>query len=376
MRSCLPILLAGLWLLVSCSSDNSDGPPKDELPDPGVATNYNVFIEENGSYSFQDFAADALDIEPVGSVGVNSSANPLFSDIEQSVFGLLLPRVDCGVDILRITPESTSQKSILEKLEACSIEVLGFAQSTQASFIVYSDTDPVSSEITYSVRSMSADGMSIIDAQLPGRAVDLDFASGKLFVLAYLSEAESNSAILEYNQDLSGDPVAHPVSTGGKLLTSLGSDRILLGFDDAHQVYQASSMTLADNILYQPGTEPGFTHESPASDPQGSLLYYLFDDPQTPVKERIAAIYESDRRTLVLYLVENFLSPDQREFQFDVGTVSAVGYDWANDLLIIGYQRASTPSMGGLLRLGLQPEFKFLDQTDLPGVPLIIYTSD
>ncbi len=374
MRTFLPGLLAGLWLFSSCSSDTTGEAPMDEQPDPGISTNYSIFLEENGTYSLQDISADALDIEALGTVDVSASAAPLFSDIEQSVFGILLPAANCGVDVLTHSPQASSRHSILTGLEACAVDILGFAQSLQASYIIYADEDPITSALRYSVRRMSADGTDFTDLELPGRAIDLDFSSGKLFVLAYLSEAETESAMVEFEADLSATPELHPVSTGGKLLTSMGTDRLLLGYEDAHQIYNSATMSLADNVLYQPGTEPGFTHERPLSDPEGNLLYFLFDDPQTSEKERIAAIYESNRRTLVLYLVENFLSPDQREFQFDVGSVTAVGYDAANDLLLIGYARATSSSHGGLLRLKLEPEFEFLDQLDLPAVPRTIYT--
>ncbi|SFR45451.1 hypothetical protein SAMN04490243_1703 [Robiginitalea myxolifaciens] len=375
MRTFLPGLLAGLWLFSSCSSDTTGDEPGDKQPDPGVATNYSIFLEENGTFSLQDISADALDIEALGTVEVNASAAPLFSGVEQSVFAILLPSANCGVDVLIYSPQTSTTHSILTGLEACTVDILGFAQSLQASYILYADEDPISITSRYTVRRISADGMDFTDIELPGRAIDLDISSGKLFVLAYLSEAETESALLEFNADLSGTPELHPVSTGGKLLTSLGTDRLLLGYEDAHQIYNSATMSLVDNILYQPGTEPGFTYERPLSDPSGNLLYYLFDDPQTPAKERIAAIYDSNRRTLVLYLVENFLSPDQREFQFDVGSVTAVGYDSENGLLIIGYARATSVNHGGLLRLKLEPEFQFLDQLDLPAVPRMIYTN-
>lgn len=374
MRTFLPVLLAGLWLFISCTSDATGEAPKDEQPDSGIATSYSIFLEENGTYSLQDISADALDFEALGTVDVSAMAAPLFSDIEQSVFGILLPGTNCEVDVLTYTPQASSKHSILTGLDACAIDIIGFAQSLQASYILYKREDPISFALRYSVRRISADGTDFTDSELPGRALDLDFSSGKLFVLTYLSGSESESALLEFNPDLSGTPEIHPVSTGGKLLTSLGTDRLLLGYEDAHQIYNSATMSLVDNILYQPGTEPGFTYERPLSDPSGNILYYLFDDPQTTDKERIAAIYESNRRTLVLYLVENFLSPDQREFQYDVGAVTAVGYDAANGLLIIGYARATRANQGGLLRLKLEPEFQFLDQLDLPAVPRIIYT--
>ena len=125
-------------------------------------------------------------------------------------------------------------------------------------------------------------------------------------------------------------------------------------------------------ISYEDGKEPKFHASNFNSfDNQGKLYYKMPTD--SGVHQHIPAIYDFVNNLAVLYYYENILTESQLEFEFKIGDTTMVSYDGENNILLVGYQKIDDGNKGGLLRIQLEPELKFLDNHDLEGVPYQIF---
>ena len=107
----------------------------------------------------------------------------------------------------------------------------------------------------------------------------------------------------------------------------------------------------------------------------GRRLFYLYTAPLDGGQvQQIPALYDLDRNTAVFYYFENFLSPVELDFEYDVSQATAIGFDAGNEYLLVGYARRQDPLRGGVFRLDIGEEFRLVDQTDLPAPPLALFT--
>ena len=155
----------------------------------------------------------------------------------------------------------------------------------------------------------------------------------------------------------------------------LNSSRLLVSYPDKHLVLDVESLRILQTVRYPEGLAPGFCGKAPLVSEDGSRLFYLYSASADGDQIRqIPALYDLSRNTAVFYYFENFLSPVELDFEYDVSEAKAIGYDVHNDFLLVGYVRRQDPLRGGVFRLDIGQEFRLVDQADLPAPPLAVFT--
>ena len=222
----------------------------------------------------------------------------------------------------------------------------------------------------YLLRRVELGSGAVLDLDLPALPIDVDTDGSRVFVLTHDElMAQTASLTVARLADLS-DTLSLELDQDARSLDMIGNRSLLISYPELHLLLDTQTLQAQETVRYQDGFQPGFLERSPFSSTDGSKLFYTYAE----VEGDIAAVYKVGSRTAVLYYFQNYLSPDQISFQYDIGAATAVGYDEANGLLLVGYAKASAGGLGGLLRLRLEPDLVFVDQLDLPGVPRIIFS--
>lgn len=209
---------------------------------------------------------------------------------------------------------------------------------------------------------------SFFDIALTNPPKDMAFANDRLFVLTLdvldsgknaLSVINTKTDIIIHNQLLSFD--ARRIFRGPQ-------ESIIVSYDHLHTTI--NSTTLANNnTMYGEGIEPNFKQASSLRIDSEGKLYYDMPGGSHSSYPTISAIYDFEENSAVLYAYENFLTEAQRNFEYEIERTTMVSYDEANNLLLIGYKKKGHQNKGGLLRIKPAPAPKFIDNTNLEGVP-------
>ncbi len=373
MKSYLPYLWAGLWLMGSCSTPDPD--PGADMPQPGFSVQYTLFPDPGLSTHLMEVAADASTLEPLPAADALPASDADFiwhQDVEG--FSMLLRQESCEVEAVLYDRESGNllRRPALADMDPCKTEVLSVIHDGSTLYILYSTEATEIKPEHHGLRKLSmTDGMAE-DLIIPERPVDLDKVSGKLLLLTQDTGDDPLSTIRTIDQQEMMEVSATPVGYDARMVLRLGMNQLLIGFEDAHMILSGTSLEIIDEVRYQAGSEPGFTGLHPWASGDGSVLYFPYPSVNPDDPGKIGGVYELDRRTLILYAFDNFLDAVQREVEYDIGQATAVGRDSRNGYLLIGYEKGTDPSKGGLLRLQTEPEFKFVDQADLLAPPIAI----
>jgi hypothetical protein len=373
MKSYLPLLGVGLWLLGSCST--SDPSPEGNPNPEGVPVDYTVITQRDNELLLFNYRADADEIAFLSEgPAFTKTEDPLVWNQDANGFSAVLPEGDCSGRAIWINASSgdLQEQAALSGLSPCEIEILALAHAPGKLYIAYS-VSPAGEESAYfGLRKLDMYNGEYRDIVLDARPVDLDRVGDRIYVLVS-DQGEASLNIIEIFEASTLEFI-HDTEVGfeAELLMRLGSDRLLLGLPDAHKELNSSTLQVMDNVRYQEGTEPGFSAKQPLASPEGGELYYRY---LMRENQEIGAIYHLARRTVVLYDFKNFLRPDQLEFEYNIGSATALGYDANNEILIIGYREASGQK-GGILRVETEPSLRFIDQLSLPSPPVAILTQN
>ena len=64
---------------------------------------------------------------------------------------------------------------------------------------------------------------------------------------------------------------------------------------------------------------------------------------------------------------------EDSNFEYEIETTTAVGYDEKNGLMLVGYKKLNiAANAGGIIRIKIAPEPMLIDNIDLDGVPIHI----
>ena len=371
MKSYLSLVGVGLWLLGSCST--ADPSPEENPNTEGISVDYTVITRTGNNLRLSNYMANAEELEFLAEGPVFSiSDTPLIWNQDAAGFSAVLPGENCAWGIIWLDPSGGSllEQEALSGLNACEIEIQALAHSAGKVFIAYSGAVEGEGSFYFGLRALDMTDGAYLDIALDALPVDLDSVGDRIYVLTRDEGASSLNTIEIFTTDNLEFIHGTEVGYEAELLMRIGSDRLLLGFPDAHKELSSNSLQVLDNVRYQEGTEPGFSSKQPIASSGGDELIYRY---QMREDQEIGAIYHLPERTAVLYDFENYLSPDQRDFEFDVGTTTATGFDADNAILIIGYQKASSQG-GGILRIQTEPSLRFIDQADLANPPFAILT--
>ena len=153
-----------------------------------------------------------------------------------------------------------------------------------------------------------------------------------------------------------------------------GMGNILVSYPNLHSLIDGNTMILGITTNYLLGKEPKFGYAK--SEFYGDhALYYPMESGSKSSYPNIAAVYDFKENMSVLYIYENFLSLEQRNLKYEIEDTTMVSYDAKNNLILIGYKKKGDSGKGGLMRIKPIPDPKFLDNVDLDGIPMELFSN-
>lgn len=362
-------------LIFSGCVKSGTGPDIDEKKDPGVEADYTLLLSSDGMLSAQalNATAESITLNPVESPFA-AMALPELTFREGSVLSLYHRLGDCSGEITKYNfDDQTSEKlQVFTDLGDCSLSVTALAHSETELFIGYAKEVAVK-DTDYFVRivNIQTSEPTFVDIALDKKPVQLALANNRLFILTFDAEITDENGLTV--MDLDTNALIHEMNLGynAKQIFKNIDGNLIISYDELHTVLNSTTLSV-QYTSYEPGKEPKFSNCSINYLDDTGKLYY-----QRPTGEdlhpNIPAIYDFSLNTVYLYIYENFLTTTQIAFEFEIGDTTMVGYDEANNLILIGYQKTGGTSKGGLLRVRPIPEPAFIDNIDLDGVPYSIF---
>ncbi|MBC2840728.1 hypothetical protein [Robiginitalea sp. SC105] len=375
MKAYLPLLLAGLWLVGSCTTPDSSG---GETPESVLRpADYTVLTGSGGTLGTALLSSDSEGIELSGGSEVYSGESlPELFYRNPGGLSFVTGQSPCDgrAGLYRYPEQILLTGEVLAGFDPCKSDLLSIAHAGTTLFLAIRNTENGEKPPAYILRKFPLEGGAPADLILEGQPVDLETDGNRIYVLVTNELTEGNSSRLVVvhagNMEILEDLALEP---GARSLTRVGQSSLLIGYPDLHQLLDMDSLTNLEKIRYQDSFRPGFCNQNPFSDATGERLFYTYPVTEGPwAGVSAAAVYDFPGRTLRIYYFDNFLTPGQLGNELDIGTASAVGYDRLNGLLLVGYRRASDPGRGGMLRLQIDGEFRYLDHIELPAAPFVI----
>ena len=264
---------------------------------------------------------------------------------------------------------------VFHDLDACELEIAAIAHNLNLFFIAY-EIPSTSKDNFYYIRIIESNGSNpntnFIDVAMDKKPLQLSFSGDSLFILLFDEDATEDYSLAIL--DGTTKQLIHQKNLGPtvqKIIKNTNGD-ILVSYPKQHTIISKSTFTVISDVRYLDGKEPkiGYSDNSYFAD---NRIFYSMQTELSPSYSKIPAVYDFATNTAILYLYENLLSLEEREFEFKIEDTSMVSYDSKNDLILVGYKKKNNSSLGGLLRIKPSPNLKFIDNTDLPGVPYTIF---
>lgn len=358
-------------VIVSCSKSDSDASTPQEEKSKSIDADYVMLLNEDGMLSTQLLNANAevITLNPETSTLIEKTI-PDLSSMKGSSFLQYHKTDNCGGAIVQhdFSTDASTEIVVFNDLMDCDLTATAITFSDNSIFISYKlvNTNPDS----YMVRIIDAKSadFSFVDVGLDKKPVDLAIANNKLFILTIdeLITDENSISVL----DLNNNTLIHEIGLGydAQRIFKDVDDNIIISYEELHTTLNSSSMSVV-YTQYETETAPNFVNSTSNQFDISGNLYYPSISGQHSAYAEIPAVYDFNQNLIVLYAFENFLTESKRDFEFEIGTTTAVGYDQENNLILIGYKKAGTSKKGGLLRVKPAPEPAFIDNIDLEGIP-------
>ena len=376
MKTCLPLLLAGLWLVNSCSKPDTSSPQ--EGPVAGVPAEYTVLTASGGLLQANYFHTDGLALEPVEPASAfTAQAFPDLFYRDGSSISFLPDEGGCATSVAWFDSLDGMylQREALDGLDPCQTEVLALFHAGTDLYLALQNTEAGDKPPAYRVRRIPLGGGPASDQTLPARPVDLTRVGNLLFVLTLDAFNTLQNTMEVFSADLS-EPV-HSLEMGfdAGTLVRLGPSRLLVGYPDKHLIIEAETLRTLQTVRYAEGLSPGFCGKAPLVSEDARRLFYLYSAPQEGGGfQQVPALYDLERNTAVFYFFENFLNPVELDLEYGVSEARAIGFDARNEYLLVGYARGQDATGGGVFRLDIGHDFRLVDQIDLPAPPVAVFS--
>jgi len=301
-----------------------------------------------------------------------------------------------GIEIPEISYRDKYEYSFYKKTGNCAGEVLvyDFKKNLETSFSVFSDLgmcnltigsiahdddtvflsymiESTGKEKKYFIRFIDKNSGNFVyeDIEIPMPPTQIVASNDRLFVLMVdLGNTEENyvSVIQKSTKE-----TIHEMGLGMDVGTMFvkPDGNIIISYPTLHTTLDSNNLTVA-YTQYGEGAQPMFFNSMAISFDASEKMYYTM---KTSDGGKIPAVYNFETSTAVLYYFENFLTTAQLDIEYNVDYTTAVGYDQKNDLILIGYKKKGQENKGGILRISPAPDFSFIDNYELIGVPLAIF---
>ncbi len=377
MNTCRYWCLLMVLCILGCKS--SDDGPADQNNTLGKEVNYTVLFERNDQLSGVRFQADRLGIS-------NEPLENLFEGIplpeaqvrDEDVVSYYSTRQDCSGELTQFSAKTTdlTSFSVFSDSPDCELEVISLSHTENTLFLFYGIAGQGLKKRDYFVRGISASGGTLIFPDIPLEKKPLQgiYAGNRLFILS--QNPEGNTFVLKVVNAGTGEFINEiNLNSGAQKIFKTSEGNIMVSYPDFHIIVDRGTLGIISTVRYLAGREPNFgTAEREFFDVSGSLYYAMETSLSGTTYPRIPGVYDFSRNTAILYYYENFLSETDRKFKYEIEDTTVVSYDSANDLILIGYRKTGNNGTGGLLRIKPAPEPAFIDNTDLEGVPQLIFT--
>lgn len=359
--------------IMSCSK--SDNGPSDDFTNTSLDADYVTLLSKDGLLKPQLLNAngETIGLNPA-ETSLSEKTTPDLSLVDGTQFLQYHKDGNCGGQITKhdFKDDTTNGIAVFTDLNDCELIATAIAQADDLLFISYVVTSSSPDDYLVRIVDLSTSEFSYDDVILDKKPIGLTVANNRLFILTIdeLITDENSLSIM----DISNNDLIHEMGLGysvRRIFTDV-QDNVIISYDELHTTVDSATMAF-EYTQYESSTAPGFsTAETSRFDVDGRLFYPM-NPGSNSIYPLVPAIYDFSEKLVILYAYENFLTEAKRDFEYEIETTSAVGFDEKNGLMVIGYKKLeSATKEGGLLRIRLEPELAFIDNIDLDGVPVEI----
>ncbi len=363
----LPILLG--CLIMGCSKSELE---TEEKAFENIAITYSVMIKDGNETALKDFSGDGETLKEEDSQNAFSTSK--ISDIENYIddsYSFYSKDESCigNVYLYNLETDELKSNEVFSDIGACNLEVSGISHSSNHIFVSY-QMELVGVQ-KYFVRTIDVKSANwdFVDIEISQKAVEMALSGERLFVLTRDEEGTKEYAVSVINVIDNTKIHSNDLGANAKQIFKIPNGNVVISYDDKHTVINHSTFS-EQYIRYSEGTEPKFSDSATNYFDATGAMYFL--RPDTGDIPLLAAIYDFEENNTTIYDYNNMFSSAQINFDFKIGTTTAVGYDEKNKILIIGYQKSDDTNKGGILRIRTSPEIQFVDNTNINGVPHVV----
>lgn len=365
-------------LLTACSKEGvSESPITTEQ---NVEVNYSILQTSDDILSEVNIIADRENILASNrSQAFESIAMPLLTNFSLDEALFYNNTSDCSGELLNydLDKDTSKEFSFFEDSKNCDRQIYAIKTADTGFFILYSLPGDFLKDEKFYLRLVDNKDLEsgFEDFEMDKKPTQLVYANGRLFLLVedlalgnvysmQVFDLQKKEWILEINL---GDEVERLIRTP--------DNNLMITYPDLHNVYSTITLDVLSSTRYLEGTEPHLGEtEIHHFAPDGKVYFASATNLNGTIYPQIPAVFDFERNTTILYYYENFLTEEEQRFEFDIGNTTAVAYDSKNNLMLIGYQKSQNPNKGGFIRIKPAPNPQMVDQTNLEGIPLYIYS--
>jgi len=373
MKTYFSICTLFVFVILSCSK--SDSGPTDDITPISLDAGYVTLLSKDGLLKPQLLNAngETIGLNPA-ETSLSEKTTPDLRFVDGTQFLQYHKDGDCGGQITKhdFKDDTTSDIPVFTDLNDCELMTTAIAQSGDLLFISYVVTSSNPDDYFVRIVDLSAAESSPEDVILDKKPVGLTVANNRLFILTFdeLITDENSLSVM----DMSNNTLIHEMGLGNRarrIFTDV-QDNVIISYDELHTTLDSATLAF-EFTQYESSTAPWFSAAETSHFDVDGRLFYPMDPTSNSIYPLVPAIYDFSEKLVTLYAYENFLTETKRDFEFEIETTSAVGFDDKNGLMVVGYKKlASATKEGGILRIRLEPEPAFIDNIDLDGVPVEI----
>ncbi|WP_405414389.1 hypothetical protein [Maribacter sp. Asnod1-A12] len=360
-------------ILVACEKSSDEVSEENKT---SIEANYTVFVKNDDLINvvIVESVEEQMTVKNmVDSFGDIPSSSKKFKTSKDISF-YFTSNCEANLKWLNLENMTTKSITVFSDLDPCSIEVTATAHIDSSAFIAY-ERELLGKDKQFLVRinSLTEPSENFSEIILDKKPLELVVSTNRLFVLT-LNEYVSNEYHLSVI-DLNDNTILSELDLGydASRLFKNNSGQILVSYPKLHTTIDPISLD-ETYTTYGENTEPGFiTTEDFYSDTVGR--FYFQKKVPTAIINEVPAVYDFESNSTVVYLFENFLTETELTVKYNIEANTAISYDEANNYILIGYKKKGQSNEGGILRITPAPDFKFIDNINLTGVPQTIFAN-
>ncbi|WP_430425590.1 hypothetical protein [Maribacter litoralis] len=357
---------------VACEK-STDEQLEETVIETDIAVDYTVFLKANDNINAAVVSTgqDNLVVgEEVASFGL-IPANAIKFKSSSSLGYYYTANCEASLQWYNAEEQLSKTIQVFTDDNACDINVTAVAYDEVDMFIAY-ERDLLGKDKHFVVRRGSLNNPeNYAEITLYNKPVDVVVSSNKLFVLT-LNEFVSNEYHLTII-DLNSNDVLITLDLGYDALRLFknNTDQIIVSYPELHTTIDPITLDKT-YTTYGEDTAPGFITTNDFF-MDGNGKFYFQKNMQGANITEVPATYDFEKNSTVVYLYENFLSDAELNVKFNIANTTAIAYDDKNNYILVGYEKNGSGDIGGILRITPSPDFEFVDNIDLSGIPQTIF---